>query len=767
MKLYVLTMAILLSSLNIWGQSVKGKIISSDKQTPLTNATIYILELNKGTSSNNNGEFLIKDLKKGNYQIQVSYVGYQTQIKNVMITETDINLEFVLQKSTIDINEVVISSAFSNTQDENTQIVDVVKKSDMQKYGAFTVMDIINKIPGVEGVTTGPLVTRPIIRGLSSNRVLTVVDGVRFETQQWDDEHGIGVNELGLDRIEIIKGPSSLLYGPEAMGGVVHFIEEQPAAVGTTTGDVIGTVFSNNAGALTNFNIKGAKQKYNWGVNVLGKVVSDYFYNGYDFRVPNTRLTEYGGKGYIGLNRKWGSTKLSYLFNTAYYGILDGKDIVKKPDGSIVNTDSLEKEKFPIETEAPFHFVMDNRVNSTTTILVGKSKFQLILGYQNNHRSEHEEQSGKKKGYNYVDMILQSTTYNLKWYFPEFKNFTTIIGSQGMYEQNSNSTKAATQLVPDATIIDAGFFGLTKYQYKNFNLSIGGRYDTRSLSTVTRVDSTVNMLGISRNYDNVSGSFGASYNIKKHLILRASYASGYRSPNLNELMANGVKLESLTFEKGNANFKKEQNNEVDVNLTFNSKHFSVTAAAYQNIINNFIYLAPTGAFVASGIPRAPIVPVYEFLQNNAKLQGGEAVLNIHPGSKWFNYEVKAATITAIRTNDDSYLPMMPTNKIYNTVTCSFKNFKKFNKIFFRIGTVTALKQFKVAANEKKTPSYTLFNAGIGASLNKFEFNLTANNILDRRYLDNMSRFRSYDIFSPGRNITFSLKKYFDFKKNSK
>lgn len=763
----MLVMVIILSSIKIWCQEVKGKIVDYNSQSPLAGATIYIIELNKGTSSKNDGTFTLKNLKKGEYLIQVSYVGYQTQIKNVLVEQSDINLEFSLEKSTIDINEIVISSAFNNPQDENTQVIDVVKKSDMQKYGAFTVMDIINKVPGVDAVTTGPMVTRPIIRGLSSNRVLTVVDGVRFETQQWDDEHGIGVNELGIDRIEIIKGPSSLIYGPEAMGGIVHFIDEQPANVGTTVGSAKGTFFSNNFGGMGNFNIKGAKEKYNWGVNVLGKSVSDYFYNYYDFRVPNTRLLEYGGKAYIGFNRKWGSTKFSYLFNTAYYGILDGKDIVKKPDGSIVNIDSLEKEKFPMEVEAPFHFVMDNRVSSNTTIIAGKSKVQLILGYQNNHRSENEELSGKKRGYNYVDMILQSSTYNLKWYLPAFKNFSTIIGSQGMYEQNTNQSAASTQLVPDATIKDIGFFGLTKYKIKKFNLSAGGRYDIRSLNTVARIDSTVNMPDISRNYDNVSGSVGASYNISNHLILRASYASGYRSPNLNELMANGVKLESLTYEKGNPNFKKEQNNEIDVNLTFNSKHISFTAAAYQNTINNFIYLAPTGDYVASGITRAPIVPVYQFEQNHAKIKGGEATLNIHPYSKWFNYEVKASTLTATKNNDGSYLPMMPTNKIYNTVTLSFNKLKKFEKVYFRIGTMTALKQFKVAENEKKTPSYTLLNFGMGAMINDYELSIAANNVLDRIYLDNMSRFRSYDIYGPGMNISISVKKYFDFNKKEK
>jgi len=109
--------------------------------------------------------------------------------------------------------------------------------------------------------------------------------------------------------------------------------------------------------------------------------------------------------------------------------------------------------------------------------------------------------------------------------------------------------------------------------------------------------------------------------------------------------------------------------------------------------------------------------------------------------------------------------MMPTNKIYNTLTFSFDQLKKFEKVYFRIGTMTALKQFKVADTEQKTPSYTLLNAGLGAVLNDFEFSLAANNILDKIYLDNMSRFRSYEIYGPGLSISISVKKYFNFNKS--
>ncbi|MCB0401051.1 MAG: TonB-dependent receptor [Flavobacteriales bacterium] len=776
MKTYLILAASLLLSIDVWCQyTISGRILDAENKTALHHATIYLTELNKGTISDDNGQFNIRDVGNGSYRIQITYLGYQPVVQQVTIKGQDAKLEFNMEKAILDIGEVVVSSSYTNTQNENTVAVDVIKKSDMQRNGAFTVMDVINKVPGVDAVTTGPLVSRPVIRGLSSNRVLTVADGLRFETQQWDDEHGIGVNELGIDRVEIIKGPSSLLYGPEAMGGIVHFVDENPAAVGTTQGSILGSLYSNNIGAMTNFNLKGAKEHYNWGINVLGKLISDYYYNGYSFRVPNTRMLEYGAKGYIGLNRKWGSTRLTYLFNNAAYGILDGKDIVKDAEGNIINVDTAETEEIPFEVEAPFHMVTDHRINSKTILLLGGSKVELILGLQNNHRSEHEElipQPGEKRnkeGYEYVGLNLMSGLYSLKWHLPAMGNFSTIIGSQGMYEKNTNSTKASTRLIPDATIMDAGFMAVTKYSINNFNFSAGGRYDARSLKTEAMQDSTSNFFAISRVYDNVSTSLGAEYNLKNRFILRSSFSTGYRSPNLNELMANGVKLESLRFEQGNINLNKEHNNEVDLSLTLAGKSLSLTVSGFINRITDYIYLTPTGTFDTTSSTTLPIAPVYEYRQNNATIFGGEGGLSIHPsGLKWFSYDIKAATLTARRDFDDSYLPMMPTNKIYNSITLRFDRFNKMTGVFVRVGTITALKQFKVAANELKTPSYTLVNFAVGATLNSFEMSLCANNLLDRAYLDNLSRFRAFDIYSPGRNISFSLKKYFgDHPKNKK
>lgn len=738
--------------------TLQGRITDKNTNEALVGASVFIVEYNKGTFTKDDGTYSLSGLGKGSYQIIFSNLGYEKIVRTLTIsTDNEIlELNMNLSPQPERVNEVVISSAFVNSQSENTYQVAVLSKDMMRKTGAVTVMDIIDKVPGVEAVTSGPLVSRPMIRGLQGNRILTVVDGARFETQQWDDEHGIGVNELGLDHIEIVKGPASMLYGPEAMGGVVRFVDEKPAAVGTVEKSVLAALYSNNLGGRLNANVKGANEHINYGVNVVGKLLSDYFYNGYEFRVPNTRLLEYGAKGYVGINKKWGSSTVSYLFNKAYYGILDGKDIVRNEQGQIVNIDSLEKEKFPFEIEAPFHNVTDHRVNLKTTLLLGRSKLESIFGYQNNHRVENEELSGSKKGYTYLDMVLQSLTYDVKYHLPKTGHFETILGVQGMHQNNKNIDGAATQLIPDATINDIGFLGLTKYKLGNLTTSLGLRYDARQLENKPFEVSSNSIPKIKRDFDNFSSSFGVSFKVAKGLLLRSSYASGYRSPNLNELFANGVKLESQRFERGNIDFKKETNHQLDFSLNYDSSNFSFEGSIYWNKVNNFIFIAPTGTTIESNIDPSEQVPYYVFDQTEATLRGGEMTLDIHPSSlSWTHLESRFSTLKAQR-EDNSFLPMMPATKLSNTLYFNLKTFKSMDDVFFDVGTETAFEQNQVAENEASTPAYTLLNLGVGAHYHKTEITLTANNVLDRAYLNHLSRFRPYEIIEPGINVSLSV-----------
>lgn len=761
MKIYFSLLFFLLAvHFNYAQNQLKGKVTDQFTGAPLNAATVYSLESNKGVFTRDDGTFSITGFGKGTFHVKISYLGYQPEIREVIFSDTDdtidLNITMTYQPQTIE--EVVITNAYFKDQKNNTFPVEVIKSDDLRQNGAFTVMDEIEKVPGVDAVTTGPMVSRPVIRGLSGNRVLTLLNGARFETQQWDDEHGIGINELGVDQIEIIKGPSALLYGPEAIGGVINFIEEPPAAVGTKSGSALAALHSNNLGALAQAEFKAANENFNWGISALGKLFSDYFYNGYEFRVPNTRLLEYAAKAHAGVTKKWGSSKLSYTFNNAYYGILDGKDIVKDENGQIKNIDTLEKEKFPLEIEAPFHQVTDHRIASNTTILLGNSKLTGLFTYQNNHRSENEELSGSKKGYTYLDMVLQSYTYDLKWYLPEWNNFHTIIGFQGMHQNNRNIKGAATQLIPDAIINDLGFLVLSRYELDDLNITAGVRYDQRRLNSETFKTPSGTIPETGRNYQNISGSLGASYEVLHNLLIRASIASGYRSPNLNELFTNGVKLESQRFEIGDPDFKKEKNSEIDLSLHYDQSDFSIDLAAFRNDIQNYIYLNPTGEFVQGNADPEATYPEYEFRQKAALIVGGEASLDIHPANiSWGHFEIKASTLTGKLKKSDSYLPMMSPTRLFNTLYLDLKDFKDLHDIHFDLGTETAFEQDEVAISEMPTPAYTIVDAALGAHIKNIDWKLSAHNLLDKEYLDHMSRFRSYEIIEPGLNISLSAK----------
>jgi iron complex outermembrane recepter protein len=746
--------------------TLSGTVKDASNESPIANVYVFISELNKGVLTNNEGNYVLNIEAKGRLNVQFSHLGYQTVLQSAVVdaANTTVTLDVVMKESTANLNEIVVTHAFENEFKQNTFKTDVVHKDDIQKVGGFTVMDVLNKIPGVDATTTGTLISRPVIRGLSSNRILTLIDGVRFETQQWDDEHGIGVNENGVEKIEVVKGPESLLYGPEAMGGVVNFIQSKPAPVGTIQGSAFASMSRNNHGWRALANVDGAKEKLNWGVSALGKLFSDYFINNQSFRVPNTRLSEYGAKAYAGTNQKWGATRLSYTFNQAFFGILDGKDILFGPNGEIINTD-IEKEKYPLETEAPFHTVVDHRVISATNFLLGKSKLDAIFSYQNNHRTENEEFAlGKilgKKGYKYVDMTLQSLTYNVKWNTPKWGRFSSIVGSQGMLQNNQNNSGAKTVLIPDASIADFGFFAVSKYEHKALNATLGARFDARNLATKTTLGYNYAIPEISRSYNNVSTSLGLAYTIAEDLVLRTSFATGYRSPNLNELTSNGYKLESRRFEIGNANFDKEHNNQFDFSATYEGKNISLETSFFFNRVNNYIYIASTGNLIANNINPAEMVAEYKFYQSNAELIGGEARLDLHPvGWKWMHFETNFSTLEGKRTDNDSHLPMMTPTKLSNTLYFNCKDFWKLSKNSFNINLASTFDQNKVEANELKTKGYCLVNFGWFTSYKSFDFTLTANNLLDKNYVNHMSRFRPFNISEPGMNIAIGCKKNF-------
>src|ERR1700744_3381246 len=272
--------------------TLTGTITDKADGKPIPGATITVPDLRVGTVSDANGKYTINQLPKGIYLVQVSFIGYGTFNQRVDFSKTT-QLNIQLQASSIEAGEVVITGVSRATEIKRDPVpMAAVSKTYIDQHSASTnVIDEIANLPGISAVTTGPNVSKPFIHGLGYNRVVTAEDGIRQEGQQWGDEHGIEVDQNSIDRVEIIKGPASLTYGSDAIGGVVNLLTAQPVAKGKILGSLTGLYGTNNGLINGSAKIQGNTNGLVWGAVISDKEAKDY-QNQHDGRVYATNFKE-------------------------------------------------------------------------------------------------------------------------------------------------------------------------------------------------------------------------------------------------------------------------------------------------------------------------------------------------------------------------------------------------------------------------------------------------------------------------------------------
>ena len=300
--------------------SVSGSIKEADGVQPLPDVSIYIPQLEKGTVSDSTGHYTLGNLPLGSYKILASYIGFQTYSRTIIIKPGANNLDIILAPSAIEMQEVIVSTPFHKLQRENVMKVEQAKITDLKAKGSLTLAEGITNIPGVASVSTGMGIGKPVIRGLSSNRVLVYAQGIRLENQQFGDEHGLGVNDAGIESVEVIKGPASLLYGSDAMGGVLYLNPEKFAPNKTVTGDVNLDYFSNTRGFGGDAGVKTSGEHLRFLVRSAWASHADYE-TGMDQRVTNSRFKEFDLKTGLAYQNTIFKTELRYNYSNSLLGI--------------------------------------------------------------------------------------------------------------------------------------------------------------------------------------------------------------------------------------------------------------------------------------------------------------------------------------------------------------------------------------------------------------------------------------------------------------
>src|SRR6202012_1499018 len=402
--------------------TLSGVVIDKADGKPIPGATISVPDLRIGTVSDANGKYTINQLPKGVYLVQVSFIGYATFNQKVDFSKTT-QLNIQLQASSIEAGEVVITGVSKATEIKRDPVpMAAISKTYIDQHSASTnVIDEIANLPGISAVTTGPNVSKPFIHGLGYNRVVTAEDGIRQEGQQWGDEHGIEVDQNSIDRVEGIKGPASLSFGSDAIGGVVNLITSPPVPEGKILGDVQGIYGTNNGLINGSFKLQGNNNGFVWGTVISEKDAKDY-QDQHDGRVYGTNFNEKDARIMLGLTKSWGYSYLNASVFDDEQAIPDGSrdSITRQFTKQITDADTYR----PIVPESELNsytlptlhqHVQLYRIYDNSNFILGSGNLQVNLGYQYSHRREYTHpEDADVPGLN---LQLTTYTYDVKYNF--------------------------------------------------------------------------------------------------------------------------------------------------------------------------------------------------------------------------------------------------------------------------------------------------------------------------------------------------------------
>ena len=682
----------------------------------------------------------------------------------------------------LQLNELTVTGVAGDTKlKHSTAPISIISSQELRSTTSTNIIDAIAHQPGVSQLSTGGSISKPIIRGLGYNRVVVMSEGVRQEGQQWGDEHGVEVDGSSVNSVEILKGPASLMYGSDAMAGVVIFHPQPTLAEGELQAKVSSEYQTNNGLFAYNLSLGGNQQGFVWDVHFSDKMAHAYK-NKYDGYVPGSQFRERSGRLMLGINKSWGHSRLTWVAYHLTPSIIEGeRDAVT---GELEHADGWTGHQYskslPFQQVKHYKAVWDNSLN------LKNGNLKAIIGYQQNRRKEFEE-SADEYG---IFLKLHTLTYDLRYLTNEFSGWRLSTGIGGMYQQSVN--KGEEYLIPDSRLFDFGIYATaTKTIADSWTLNGGIRYDHRHLhGDELMEEGAMRFVDFSRHFNGLTGSLGAIWNINEHFNLRLNLARGFRTPNMSELASNGVHEGSIRYEIGDLQLKAEYSLQADLGLDFTSHYVSAQLALFANRIDNYIFTHRLPVEMEEGYL------TYAYTQGDARLLGFEAGIDIHPihsvhFSNSFSY-VDAQLLHA--TPDTKYLPFTPAPRwtselkwelfhhthstVSNHEAHEFRhNHPKhgltLNNAYIATGLDCYMKQthvYRADDTETVTPGYALLSLSAGTDVQLrgkklAELYITADNLLNKAYQSHLSRLKYADmnvvtarrgVYNMGRNITFKI-----------
>ncbi len=724
-RLIILAICFLVCS-NAFSQSLHGTVLDKDS-VAIANATVSIPILHLSTSTMFDGRFLFDKLPKGTYLISAQRIGYDSVSLKVAVSSDSTFVLIVMRANFVTLHTVTVTAKPQPSDIANSsQSVSVVQGRQLLENTGSAIGAELSDLPGVSMVHSGPFSVKPVIDGLGYQRVVILEDGERHDYQSWDDDDSPGIDALSMNRIEVVRGPNSVLYGSDALGGVVNFIHDdgtsENADSSTMRGEVVMNGFSNNTEGAAHAALSGATSLANYYADLTvrgaGNVQTPRGV------LPNTGASEVNFEGTVSTDREWGNLLLGYSRFDQDREILPvGDDSGGTPyQNTIHDRFRLSYKSHPSPLQVSFDGV-----------------------FQRNDAAEYEDEDSLED-----HLILQSVSFDAKLYYNESENNSGTIGISSSEEQN-------TTLVPADPVIPAyhqstvAAFIFDDYRLQALDISAGARYDYRTLRTSD--NNVLELVGQVRNYHALTGSVGVLWHASDEISFGGDIGSGWRAPNVEELFINRLQEGSFMYKLGDSALVPEQSLSADFLTRITGPIVSGEISAYYNRINRYIYLSPTGEIdSSSGVMK------YIESQANATLTGIDGQLSGKITTR-ATLTVGGDFLLANNDNAGTWLPLTPANRLMAELKYNFPSVSFVNEPYCSADAHIVFDQNRIDPSETRTPGYTVFDVGFGGTLHIFgrptTIDCQVHNLLNRAYHDNMSLYKLY-AFEPGFDFSMTI-----------
>lgn len=749
--------------------NLSGHVFDADEKIPLEFAGVFIKELSKGTTTNEKGEYSIENVCDGRYTVTISHVGCGT--KDVIIeVKGNAHKDFHLPHTFSVLKEICVTE---RAEQKPTQTVSEISGRDLEQVKGENLGESLKKVSGVTTLETGSSISKPVIHGLHSNRILILNNGIRQEGQQWGSEHAPEIDPFIANKLTVVKGANAVKYGSDAIAGVILV---EPAELRDSAGingelNLVG--FSNNRQGVISSMIQQNFRKIpslSWRLQGTLKQAGNS--RTPDYWLKNTGFKEYNFSYAIAFKKEnYGSEVFYSQFNNTI-GIFSGAHIGNLTDlkAAFSRSQPLDSSGFTYAIGRPYQHIEHELVKSRSYVRTGHAGL-LFFTYarQYNLRNEFDKHRPLRDSVAALErpaLQYEITTHtgDLVWEHSRIGSLTGSVGVSGMKQGN---TYEGRLFIPNYLSSSAGLFLIERWKRDRLEVEGGIRYDLRKIQ-VFRYNSAKVLEKPEHDFANLSGTLGTIYRFNPHFRFSLNAGTAWRAPAVSELYSNGLHHGAAAIEIGNNKLTEERAMNFIASANYHDhKKLNIELSFYYNIINDFIYLKPT---LTPTLTIRGAFPTFQYEQVNADFKGVDLTASYYL-LKNLQFTTKASVLRAYNRSIDDHLIMMPSDRIENELTFEFKKLAFAHEPYIGVSVLSVGKQFRVPANSDFAPvpeAYNLLNADLGFALRAkdqlIRVSVVGHNLLNTVYRDYLNRFRYY-ADATGRNI--SLKVTIPFNKNYK